>query len=223
MRLQLLAATGLAWFAILAAAALAGRGSSGLPDILVDVHLGGKMKINTANGPMLVSVGEHMTCKQCPSLAGRGAQSLAACPCSVPVGGMKDGVGLSADCLGYQAIVRDAIGWCHYNAGDYTAAKDAFLSMEDVFEGGLCRLYFYAKAVKVRVEAAVALNEAEFKGRQLKVVAKRTNAPGMRGGRGRGRGRGRGPPFGFRGRGKGKGKGGAFYWPRGRGRGYRPY
>ena len=90
--LQLLAATGLAWFAILAAAALAGRGSSGLPDILVDVHLGGKMKINTANGPMLVSVGEHMTCKQCPSLAGRGAQSLAACPCSVPVGGMKDGV-----------------------------------------------------------------------------------------------------------------------------------
>lgn len=44
---------------------------------------------------------------------------------------------LSADCLGYQAIVRDAIGWCHYNAGDYTAAKDAFLSMEDVFEGGL--------------------------------------------------------------------------------------
>ena len=73
------------------------------------------------------------------------------------------------------------------------------------------------------VEAAVALHDSEFKGRQLKVVAKRTNAPGMRGGRGRGRGRGRGPPFGFRGRGKGKGKGGAFYRPRGRGRGYRPY
>ena len=78
-------------------------------------------------------------------------------------------------------------------------------------------------AEETAVEAAVALNEAEFKGRQLKVVAKRTNAPGMRGGRGRGRGRGRGPPFGFRGRGKGKGKGGAFYRPRGRGRGYRPY
>jgi len=44
---------------------------------------------------------------------------------------------LRADCLGYQAIVRDAIGWCHYNAGEYTAAKEAFLSMEDVFAGGL--------------------------------------------------------------------------------------
>ena len=41
-------------------------------------------------------------------------------------------------------------------------------------------------AEETAVEAAVALNEAEFKGRQLKVVAKRTNAPGMRGGRGRG-------------------------------------
>lgn len=44
---------------------------------------------------------------------------------------------IRAECLGYQAIVRNAIGWCHYNSGDYTAAKEAFLSMEDVFEGGL--------------------------------------------------------------------------------------
>jgi len=77
---------------MVAMAAIEGRGGAGLPDILVDVSLGGKMKINTANGPMLVSVGQHMKCPQCTSLSGKGVQSLAACPCSVPVGGMKDGV-----------------------------------------------------------------------------------------------------------------------------------
>ena len=44
---------------------------------------------------------------------------------------------LRSDCLGYQAICRDAVGWCLFNQGDYSAAKEAFLSMEDVFEGGL--------------------------------------------------------------------------------------
>ena len=53
------------------------------------------------------------------------------------------------------------------------------------------------------VEAAVALHESEFKGRNLKVVAKRTNVHGF-GGRGRGRGRG---GWGKGGKGKGKGKG----------------
>jgi len=77
---------------MVAITAIEGRGRAGLPDILVDVELGGKMKINTANGPMLVTVGEHMKCSQCASQSGKGVQSLAACPCSVPVGGMKDGV-----------------------------------------------------------------------------------------------------------------------------------
>jgi len=89
---HLLAATALAFFAMVAMAAIEGRARAGLPDILVDVALGGKMKINTANGPMLVTVGDHMKCPQCQSLSGKGVQSLAACPCSVPVGGMKDGV-----------------------------------------------------------------------------------------------------------------------------------
>jgi len=55
------------------------------------------------------------------------------------------------------------------------------------------------------VEKAVELNESEFKGRQLKVVAKRTNVQG-------------------KGKGKGKGYYGyqPFYRPRYR-RGYRPY
>lgn len=77
------------------------------------------------------------------------------------------------------------------------------------------------------VEAAVALNESEFKGRQLKITAKRTNVHGF-GGRGKGKGKG-----GF-GKGKGKGKGGKGkgykggyqpYWrPKSySGRGYRPY
>ncbi|KAI6248285.1 Polyadenylate-binding protein 2 [Erysiphe necator] len=71
------------------------------------------------------------------------------------------------------------------------------------------------------VAQALVLNESVFKGRNLKVVPKRTNVPGMTRGRGRG---------GFRGRGY-SGRGG--YIPRGggyrggyrgvRGRGFNPY
>lgn len=68
------------------------------------------------------------------------------------------------------------------------------------------------------VAQALILNESVFRGRNLKVVPKRTNLPGMARGRGRG---------GFRGRGYGRGgfaprgfyRGGY----RGRGRGYAPY
>lgn len=42
------------------------------------------------------------------------------------------------------------------------------------------------------VANAMALNESLFRGRLIKVVAKRTNYPGMTRGRGRGRARGRG-------------------------------
>lgn len=65
-------------------------------------------------------------------------------------------------------------------------------------------------------ETALALNDSLFKGRLIKVTAKRTNIPGFNS-RGRGRGRGRG---GYRG-----GYGGSdrsyqpYYRPRGRGRG----
>lgn len=70
-------------------------------------------------------------------------------------------------------------------------------------------------AEEAAVEAAVALNDSEFLGRQLKVVAKRTNKPGMRGGKGKGgRGRGKG------GRGKGYGKGYGKGWGKGWGKGY---
>lgn len=69
------------------------------------------------------------------------------------------------------------------------------------------------------VAQALVLNESVFHGRNLKVVPKRTNVPGMsgRGGyRGRGGLRGRGAqPRGFRG-----GYRGGY---RGRGRGYTPY
>jgi len=74
------------------------------------------------------------------------------------------------------------------------------------------------------VAQALVLNESLFKGRNLKVVPKRTNVPGM-GARGRGRG---GPRGG--GRGFGGGRGG--FPPRGgyrggfrgnRGRGFSPY
>jgi len=76
------------------------------------------------------------------------------------------------------------------------------------------------------VAQALVLNESVFKGRNLKVVPKRTNVPGMtrggRGGLGRGGGRGRGGAFYGRGQSfspRGY-RGGGF---RGRGRGYAPY
>lgn len=71
------------------------------------------------------------------------------------------------------------------------------------------------------VAQALVLNESVFRGRNLKVVPKRTNVPGMARGRGRG---------GFRG-GRGFHRGGGGFPPRGgyrggyrgRGRGYAPY
>ncbi|KAK2736021.1 cytoplasmic RNA-binding protein [Myotisia sp. PD_48] len=72
------------------------------------------------------------------------------------------------------------------------------------------------------VAQALVLNESLFRGRNLKVVPKRTNLPGMS--RGRGRGSSRGAPRGGFGRGhfppRGAYRGGGF---RGRGRGYAPY
>ncbi|RJE19790.1 polyadenylate-binding protein 2 [Aspergillus sclerotialis] len=65
------------------------------------------------------------------------------------------------------------------------------------------------------VPQALVLNESVFRGRNLKVVPKRTNLPGMTRGRGRG---------GFRGRGRGfPPRGGYRGGYRGRGRGYAPY
>ena len=43
----------------------------------------------------------------------------------------------SQECRGFEVVARNAAGWCHYNSGDLSASRTAFLSMEDVFEGGL--------------------------------------------------------------------------------------
>ncbi|CAM9012501.1 unnamed protein product [Wickerhamomyces anomalus] len=51
------------------------------------------------------------------------------------------------------------------------------------------------------VVSSLVLNDSVFRGRNLKVVPKRTNVPGFNRGRGRGRGRG-----GFRGRFRGRGR-----------------
>jgi polyadenylate-binding protein 2 len=82
-------------------------------------------------------------------------------------------------------------------------------------------------ADEAAVANAILLNDTMFRGRQIKVMAKRTNIPGLK--RGRGRGRGRGMPMmpmmpmmpwgmmgGFMPRGRGLMRG------RGRG-GFRPY
>ncbi|CCC12976.1 hypothetical protein SMACR_06118 [Sordaria macrospora] len=78
------------------------------------------------------------------------------------------------------------------------------------------------------VAQALVLNESVFKGRNIKVVPKRTNIPGMsrggRGGRGSFRGGGRGGYFGGRGGGGFPPRGGYRGGYRGRGRGgYAPY
>lgn len=72
------------------------------------------------------------------------------------------------------------------------------------------------------VNQALVLNDSMFRGRNLKVVPKRTNLPGMSRGRGGGRGGrggggygGRGSPYG------GRGGGGGYGPPRGGGGGYR--
>jgi len=80
------------------------------------------------------------------------------------------------------------------------------------------------------VAQALVLNESVFHGRNLKVVPKRTNVPGMSA-RGRGRGGVRGGRGGYRGRGGydaaldgGRGRGSPYRGGyRGRGRGYTPY
>ncbi len=41
------------------------------------------------------------------------------------------------NCKGYEVMCRNAVGWCLYNDGDIDGARDAFLSMEDVFERGM--------------------------------------------------------------------------------------
>lgn len=76
------------------------------------------------------------------------------------------------------------------------------------------------------VAQALVLNDSVFKGRNIKVVPKRTNIPGMSRGRGRGgyRGGGRGHyGGGYGGRGGYNPRGGYRGGYRGRGRGYNPY
>ena len=57
------------------------------------------------------------------------------------------------------------------------------------------------------VQNAVLLNDTMFRGRQIKVTAKRTNIPGMNRKGGKGRGKGKGGAWWMSGKGKGKGKG----------------
>jgi tetratricopeptide (TPR) repeat protein len=45
--------------------------------------------------------------------------------------------GYSQPCLSYEVVCRLGVGWCHYRAGELELAHQAFLSMEDLFAGGL--------------------------------------------------------------------------------------
>merc|ERR1711964_578121 len=70
------------------------------------------------------------------------------------------------------------------------------------------------------VENALLLHDSLFRGRQLKVMAKRTNLPGFgKGKKGKGKGKSKGKsPYG-----KGYYGGYSPWRPRGKGKGYRPY
>jgi len=92
-------------------------------------------------------------------------------------------------------------------------------------KGGQPKGFAYIEFAEVEaVDAAVALTESDFKGRTLKISAKRTNVQGFGKGKGK-KGKGKGSPFGKGKKGKGKGgaKGyGAWYKPK-KGKGYSPY
>jgi tetratricopeptide (TPR) repeat protein len=45
--------------------------------------------------------------------------------------------GYAPSCMNYEAICRNAMGWCAYYDEDLQLAGRGFMSMEDVFEGGL--------------------------------------------------------------------------------------
>ncbi|RKF72049.1 Polyadenylate-binding protein 2 [Golovinomyces cichoracearum] len=84
-----------------------------------------------------------------------------------------------------------------------------------------CRYAYVEFTEPSFVAQALVLNESVFKGRNLKVVPKRTNIPGMSRGRGRGGFRGRG----YAGRGGYVPRGGGYRggFRGGRGRGFAPY
>jgi polyadenylate-binding protein 2 len=86
---------------------------------------------------------------------------------------------------------------------------------------GMPKGYAYVEfAEEDAVQNAILLNDTMFRGRQIKVTAKRTNIPGMNRKGGKGRGKGKGAPWWMTGKGKGKGRGrGAWGNPYG----YRPY
>ncbi len=71
------------------------------------------------------------------------------------------------------------------------------------------------------VSNAILLNDTMFRGRQIKVTAKRTNIPGMNRKGGKGRGKGKGAPWWASGKGKGKGRGRGMWGPSPYA--YRPY
>jgi tetratricopeptide (TPR) repeat protein len=44
---------------------------------------------------------------------------------------------MTSACLGWEVIARDGQGWCDYNNGNLDSAMETFLSMEELFEGGM--------------------------------------------------------------------------------------
>jgi tetratricopeptide (TPR) repeat protein len=44
---------------------------------------------------------------------------------------------LESSCKGYEVMCRNGVGWARYGQGDLEGAKAAFLSMEEVFPGGI--------------------------------------------------------------------------------------
>jgi polyadenylate-binding protein 2 len=77
----------------------------------------------------------------------------------------------------------------------------------DKFTGSPKGYAYVEFAEEESVSNAVLLNDTMFRGRQIRVTAKRTNVPGMNRKGGKGRGKGKGAPWWGKGKGKGKGRG----------------
>jgi polyadenylate-binding protein 2 len=78
-----------------------------------------------------------------------------------------------------------------------------FIALNSVLQQHVCYRFAYVEFSDTEaVNTAVALDESLFRGRQIKVVPKRTNKPGISSTNRPPRGRGRGRGLGFRGRGR---------------------
>jgi tetratricopeptide (TPR) repeat protein len=94
------------------------------------------------HGPALVVLGRERVRAAIPGVKSAPAETraileIAEAELARARGLYPDDEAFANTCLGWEVIARDAQGWCDYNSGDLDRAMATFLSMEDVFAGGM--------------------------------------------------------------------------------------